>query len=263
MKTIAIALQKGGVGKTATAVQLSAALARAGKRVLLIDLDPQADTTDKMMQVPTGATALTRDDKKGSVDIILQQAGLIEVVRPTYWGVDLCAASEELSNAEASIVGEVGRERILAEAIEAVPAAQWDVCFIDCPPSLSLLTVNALTAADAVLAPVRASRESLRSLKRYNATIEKIRKRLNPKLRPLGVLLCGADERERVTDESRAILRKTLGDAFWPVEVCVDSTMKSADLAHRSKAVRDYEAVADELLRRIGLTKEAAVQTAV
>jgi chromosome partitioning protein len=261
MKTIAIALQKGGVGKTATAVQLSAALARSGKRVLLIDLDPQADATDKLLQTPGNATG--RDDKKGTVDIILQQAGLVDVVRPTHWGVDLCAASEELSNAEASIVGEVGRERILAEAIEVVPAGRWDICFIDCPPSLNLLTVNALTAADGVLAPVRAARESLRSLKRYNATIDKIRKRLNPKLRPLGVLLCGADERERVTEDSRAILRKSLGDAFWPVEVRVDSTMKSADLSHRSNAVRDYEAVADELMRRIGLVEEAAVQKAV
>jgi chromosome partitioning protein len=262
MKTIAIALQKGGVGKTATAVQLSAALARSGKRVLLIDLDPQADATDKLLQTP-GVNATAREDKKGSVDIILQQAALVDVVRPTHWGVDLCVASEELSNAEASIVGEVGRERIVAEAIEAVPAGKWDICFIDCPPSLNLLTVNALTAADGVLAPVRAARESLRSLKRYNATIDKIRKRLNPKLRPLGVLLCGADERERVTEDSRAILRKTLGDAFWPVEVRVDSTMKSADLSHRSNAVRDYEAVAEELMRRIGFIEEAAVQRAV
>ncbi|HEU4321969.1 MAG TPA: AAA family ATPase [Roseiflexaceae bacterium] len=178
-RIIALANQKGGVGKTTSAINLGAALAEAGRRVLLVDCDPQASLTDAL-KIDAGALERSiYDVLQGEVPLrsILQEVGRITIAPAT---IDLAAAEMQLIN-------EVGRERILADALAPV-VSSFDEILIDCPPSLGLLTINALTAADAVLVPVECHYLALRGLSQLMDSISKIQRRTNPSLTLLGVL---------------------------------------------------------------------------
>lgn len=258
MKTIAIAAQKGGVGKTTTAVHVGAVLARRGLSVVVIDLDPQANASALLAP----RAALT----DGTADVLVKGVSLEDVTISTDAGVELCGAAKALEFAELALANLEGREQRLRNALDEVATGRWDLCILDCPPSLGLLTVNALAAADAVLSPCEPSFLALRAVPRLKDTIEKVRRRLNRKLEPLGYLLCAVDEREAVTESARENLRKLAADAggVWPTEVRVDAQLKQAPTgqARRSRGIVDYEAVADELALRMKLTFKPALQQA-
>jgi chromosome partitioning protein len=177
----AIAQQKGGVGKTTTVINLGAALAEAGKRVLVVDLDPQGALTAGVGENPPAIDQTIYDVlRNGNVRIVT-------VIRRTVLEVDLVPANIDLAAAEIELASEPGRERILAEKLAPI-AGRYDFILIDCPPSLGLLTLNALTAATDVLIPVQAQYFALRGLDLLFTTIQKVKARINPALEICGIL---------------------------------------------------------------------------
>lgn len=243
MWTVSLASLKGGVGKSTSVVHLALALARKGKRVLVIDLDHQAAATNLL-----GARA-----PKGTLDVLLGGESIADVAVETPWKVDVVTASETLARAELALVSEVGREAVLRNALEAAPKNTWDVCLLDTPPSLGLMTVNALAAADAILSPVVPAYLSLLAVKQLENTVATVQKRINPKLHSLGYLLCAVDGRERLSSESREALAAHVGTALWPQEVRTDVRLKLAPDAQvlKGRGAKDYQAVALELLKRL------------
>ncbi len=178
-RIIALANQKGGVGKTTSAINIGAVLAAAGQRVLLVDSDPQASLTDA---VGIDASALPRS----IYDVLIGQVPLQDILQPV-GALTVAPATIDLAAAEMQLISEVGRERILADALAPI-VSMYDEILIDCPPSLGLLTVNALTAADAVLIPVECHYLALRGLTQLVQSIEKVQRRTNPRLTILGVI---------------------------------------------------------------------------
>jgi chromosome partitioning protein len=243
---VAVTAQKGGVGKTSTVVHLATELARRGLRILVVDLDPQAAAT--ALLAPSAAP------ERGTVDVLLDHVPVVDVAVERPAGPDLVAATPGLVRAELALAAELGREAVLRLALEAVPADRWHLVLLDTPPSLGLLTINGLVAADACLTPVLPTLLSLASVRQLEQTVAQVRQRLNRKLRPLGYLLSVVDERERLAEESREALRAHAGGALWPVEIRTDARVKSSLAGEvRGRAGDDYERAAEELGRRLGL----------
>ena len=183
----ALANQKGGVGKTTTAINLAACLAEAGQRALVIDLDPQANATSGLGARANGVSSYD----------LLDGAPLTELTRPTQFpNLDLVPAKPELAGAVVELARRDDADRYLADALAGATDA-WDFVFLDCPPSLGPLTVNALAAADRVLVPVQAEYFALEGLAQLVESVDLIRVRLNPRLRIGGVLLTMVDGRTR------------------------------------------------------------------
>ena len=205
MRTIAVLNQKGGVGKTTTVANIAAALASVGSRVVAIDLDPQAHLTIHLGLEPQIVEA-------GSYKILTQSAKFEEqimLVRPNLW---LLPANINLVGAESELVSVVGRETILREAIES-SEDKFDYCIIDCAPSLGLLTLNALAAADEVLIPLQPHFLALQGFGQLLQTIELVNKRINPNLTVKGVLLCMFDSRASLPNEVKADIEQFLNNA--------------------------------------------------
>ncbi|PIS02784.1 MAG: ParA family protein [Chlamydiae bacterium CG10_big_fil_rev_8_21_14_0_10_42_34] len=199
MRTIAIVNQKGGSGKTTTAVNLSAALAEAGKKVLLVDLDPQASAS---------MWYGLKDKGKGLFDVLTGDATLETVIEKTsVEGLHIIPSSVLLSGVEKALANEVASESILKNKLESLPSKPWDYVLIDCPPTLGILSLNALTMAQEVLVPVEAHVMALHGLVQLLRTINLVKQRLNPKLEIAGILACRVDLRTKHSSEVLAQLR--------------------------------------------------------
>jgi len=207
-RIVAIANQKGGVGKTTTAVNLSAAVAQRGRRVLLLDLDPQANATSGV-GLPRGDRAAT------SYDLLVGERPLPELIRSSEVpGLDVIPAVPELAGAEVELVGEAGWERILSNRIRDLPTT-YDYVFIDSPPSLGLLTVNALVAAHSVLIPLQCEYYALEGLSHLLDTIRLIRERLNASLEIEGILLTMYDGRLNLSIQVAEDARRYFGGKVY------------------------------------------------
>jgi len=252
MRTIAIANQKGGVGKTTTAVSLAAALGEKGRRVLLIDLDPQASAT-MWYGIKNGG--------RGLLDVFTNNGNLSDVVHNTgFAGVDVVASSPWMAGAEKMLAGEVGAETILKHQLRNLPADRWDYVLIDCPPALGLLTVNALTAAGELLVPVEAHVLALSGLAQLMHTVEVVQQRLNPDLRVTGILACRVDRRTRHAREVVARLRSRFGNLVYKVVIhtnvrlaeCPSFGQPITEYAPKSRGAREYRSLAKVLISEEG-----------
>lgn len=253
-RIIAIANQKGGVGKTTTAINLGAALARKGRRVLLVDLDPQGNAS-------TGLGLLRDDRPVTSYDVLLGDASALSAQRPTAIdGLSVVPATTDLSSADIDLTPNENRSRLLRDALSpaALAAGEFDHILIDCPPSLNLLTVNALVAAHAVLVPLQSEFFALEGLSQLMMTIRDIRARANPGLRIEGVVLTMADRRNNLSQQVEADARETLGDLVF--RTVIPRNVRLSEAPSFAMTVLDYDpgstgaaayiALAQELLAR-------------
>ena len=210
-RVLALANQKGGVGKTTTAINLGTALAAIGCRTLLVDLDPQGNAS-------TGLGVRRADRRLTSYDVLVGGAGLAQACTPTAVpGLDLAPADADLSGVELELGAQPRRSHRLRDAIEAVQASPspYEYVLIDCPPSLNLLTVNAMTAADAVLVPLQCEFFALEGLAQLLRTVELVRGSLNPRLEIQGVVLTMYDRRNSLSGQVEQDVRTHFGEKVY------------------------------------------------
>ena len=211
-RVLVVANQKGGVGKTTTAINLGTALAAVGQPTLVLDIDPQGNAS-------TGL-GIHRPDRKITIyDVLMGEATLAQAVMPTRIpGLSLLPSTVDLSGAELELIGKPRRNYVLKDALADFAAAEpgrFSYVLIDCPPSLTLLTVNAMVAADAVVVPLQCEFFALEGLSQLLKTIELVRVNLNPNLDIQGIVLTMFDKRNRLSDQVAADVRAHLGDKVY------------------------------------------------
>lgn len=208
-KAYAFCNQKGGVGKTTSAVNLSASIALRGFKVLLIDLDPQGNTT-------SGFGVDRKSLSRGIYEVVINEASLQEVIVSSgVSGLDLAPSSVDLAGAEIELIDAVGREFILKEAIRSLNTTGYDYIFVDCPPSLGILSLNAMVAANKLLIPLQCEYYALEGLGQLLNTFKLVRDRLNPELEIGGVILTMADFRTKLTGEVIQEVKKHFGEKVY------------------------------------------------
>jgi chromosome partitioning protein len=254
MRVIAFANQKGGVGKTTTAVNTSVLLARSGFRVLLVDLDPQGNTTSSL-----GVDKASLD--RTTYDIVIEGVSVVDAavtaVRPN---VDLLATTPTLAAAEVDLVSIADRERQLKRALAEVAGA-YDIAIIDCPPSLGLLTVNGLTAANHVIVPIQCEFLALEGVSQLITTIDLVKRQLNPDLDLLGVLMTMFDARTNLSASVVEEVRRFFPDRIF--STVVPRSVRLAEAPSFGQSIAEYDpssrggqayvAFAHELIERLGL----------
>jgi chromosome partitioning protein len=260
-RIVAVANQKGGVGKTTTSINLAASIASRGYRVLLIDFDPQGNASS--------GVGYPRDKVELTVyDALVGETTLDEVIRPTDLPTLFIApATTDLVGAEIELIGAERRERFLADCLTPI-AHSYDYIVIDCPPSLGLLTLNAHVAADGVVVPMQAEYFALEGLSALTATIEKVKAAYNPHLTIDGVIFTMFDGRMNLANQVRAEVAKHFGDKV--LETTVPRNVRLSEAPSHGKPVmlydlrcpgsKSYLAVADEFLERTHVSEASKGQ---
>ncbi|MGR3506586.1 MAG: ParA family protein [Paracoccaceae bacterium] len=255
-RIIAIANQKGGVGKTTTTINLGAALARLDCKVLIVDLDPQGNAS-------TGLGIETEDREYTTYELLLDDVALSDVIKPTETtGLHIVPATVDLSSADVELVSNEKRSFLLHDALRqfAMDALEYDYVLIDCPPSLNLLTVNAMVAAHSVLVPLQSEFFALEGLSQLMLTIREVRQTANPTLRIEGVVLTMYDIRNNLSQQVEADARDNLGELVFKTVIPRNVRLSEApsfaksvlDYDPESKGARAYVALAEELLTNHG-----------
>lgn len=248
-KTVSILNQKGGVGKTTTAVNLSAAIGATGKKLLLVDIDPQGNST-------SGYGINKREIKKSSYELLTGEITAEEaIIKTEFEGIDLIPANMNLAGAELEIIDMKNRESILKKALASV-WENYDYIFLDCPPSLGLITLNALTASDTFLVPIQCEYYALEGLSQLMSTARKIKQMYNPYLELEGVLLTMYDGRLNLTQQVVAEVKR-----FFPKKVYSTTIPRNVRLSEapsfgqpimyfdkNSKGAVAYSSLCDEFL---------------
>ncbi|MEO7117606.1 MAG: AAA family ATPase [Candidatus Limnocylindrales bacterium] len=263
-EVIACANQKGGVGKTTTVVSLASYLAMAGMQVLVVDLDPQSNATSGF--------GVDRERLQGSSYDLLSAGGRVSelAIRTGVLGVSLIPAERDLAGVEIELVPLRDREQRLVQALRP-DAESYDYVLLDCPPSLGLLTVNALTAADSVLIPIQCEFYALEGLTQLMSTIDLVRDGLNPRLTIKGVVMTMFDGRTTLSTDVANEVRRHLGDLVF--DVIVPRSVRLAEApgygrpislySPESRGAHAYRALANEVLERGGRSGQAMTQASV
>ncbi|MBA4210872.1 MAG: chromosome partitioning protein ParA [Parvibaculum sp.] len=267
-RILVVANQKGGVGKTTTAINLGTALAAVGERVLIVDLDPQGNAS-------TGLGITTAERKVSAYDVLIGAALIEDAVVPTKVpGLDIVPSTMDLLGAELELatvqrrshrlrdalarMPRNGKQRETSEAEKAMTARPYSYLLIDCPPSLNLLTINAMTAADAILVPLQCEFFALEGLSQLLRTVERVKTSLNPRLEIQGIVLTMFDQRNKLSDQVASDVRTHLGDKVYrtviPRNVRISEAPSYGKPAlvydHRCAGSKAYMRLAAEMIQR-------------
>lgn len=231
-KIIAIINQKGGVGKTTTAINLSAALGELGKKVLLIDLDPQGNTSSGL--------GIEKEQVEDCIyDVLLNEVPLQEaIISEVTMGLDVVPATINLAGAEVELVSEMARENRLKEAVNTMHGT-YDYIFIDCPPSLGLLTVNALVAADKLLIPIQCEYYALEGVTKLLESMKRVKSLLNPSIDIFGVLMTMYDGHTNLSKQVVEEVRSYFGDKVF--DMVIPRTVKLSEAPSYQQPITQYE----------------------
>ncbi|WXG45741.1 MAG: ParA family protein [Candidatus Atabeyarchaeum deiterrae] len=253
MKIVALCNQKGGVGKTTSAVNLSVALGMLGKKVLLLDLDPQANSSVSFFGFDVFNASLSMYNV-----LVDEKVGVRDVIRRTEEGIDLLPSNLNLAGAELELTGSIAGETALKDKLAAVQN-DYDYTFIDCPPALNIFTINALVAATDVFVCIQPSFLPMVGTEQLTRTIKIVKDRLNKQLRISGVILTMCDERKIISRESINEINRYFSDVVFEARIRIDVKLEEAPsytksifkYAPDSRGAEDYMNLAKEVIRRV------------